>query len=365
MEAHSMTTEVDIVNRALQAIGTRTTVTSAELANSTTNEAIQANLIIDQVRDDLLRMAPWNCSTYCDLLTYITSVPGTPENQSAATTNWERGQPFPPWMYEYQYPVDCLKPLWIIPQYNNSFGVSPPITTAVTGNPGFASSYPPILYKVATDLFYPVNAATVVSSGAGHAVGDIITLIDGAVTDPPIGAPCKLRVATLAGSAVATVTIVNQVAGSSPALGGSYFAQQTNPVIQGTTTGVGNGSSYNLTYDAAAQQRVILTNQSNAALSYVKQVTDPNIMDTLFQSAWINILAANLAMVLTGDKAIANMKIATANQAIAEARKADGNEGLTVNDVTPDWIRVRGVNYSTEVLGPTAGFDWGPFWATW
>ena len=43
-----MTDNVDIVNRALQVIGTRTTVTAAELANQTSNEAIQANLILTQ-----------------------------------------------------------------------------------------------------------------------------------------------------------------------------------------------------------------------------------------------------------------------------------------------------------------------------
>ena len=44
-----------------------------------------------------------------------------------------------------------------------------------------------------------------------------------------------------------------------------------------------------------------------------------------------------------------------------EARKADGNEGLTVNDVTPDFLRVRGgygvgPNYE---YSPNTDFDWG------
>ena len=65
-----MTDTVDIVNRALQRISTRTTVTASELANEDTNEAIQANLVLTDVRDELLRMAPWNCGRYfCASLT--------------------------------------------------------------------------------------------------------------------------------------------------------------------------------------------------------------------------------------------------------------------------------------------------------
>src|SRR5271165_2983206 len=110
-----MTTATDIVNRALQTPGTRTTVTDAELAANSTNEAIQANLKLDEVRRTLLRMAPWNMAMKTVNLVYITSMPGTPENTSAATTLWQPGQPAPPWCYEYQYPVDCLRACWIIP----------------------------------------------------------------------------------------------------------------------------------------------------------------------------------------------------------------------------------------------------------
>src|SRR5882762_28835 len=104
-----MTTNTDIVNLGLQCLGTRTTVSDAELANNSTNEAIQANLILTDLRDSLLRMAPWDCATATLNLNYITSVAGTPENTSAGTVLWGPGVPMPPWAYEYQYPVDCLR----------------------------------------------------------------------------------------------------------------------------------------------------------------------------------------------------------------------------------------------------------------
>src|SRR5215813_4341117 len=243
-----MTTDVDIVNRALQCLGTRTTVTAAELINETSNEAIQANLIRNQLRDDTLRMAPWNCSRAFIGLTYITSAPGTPENVTQGTPLWQPGQPAPPWAYEYQYPVDCLRPLFIVPQFQSGFAGGVPITTAVTGGAAAFWQGPPVKFEVTIDQFFPVISATVAAGGTGYAVGDIITLASGPTTSPPIGAPVQLTVLTLSGSAVSTVSVVNQISGSATPQGGSYFAKQTNPVAQGSTTGVGTGGTFNLTY---------------------------------------------------------------------------------------------------------------------
>lgn len=355
-----MTTTTDIVNRALQAIGTRTTVTSTELTNNSTNEAIQANLLLTALRDDLLRMAPWNCATNFVNLTYITSTPGTPENASQATVSWQKGQPTPPWAYEYQYPVDCLRALYVVPQFQTGFsGV--PITTAVTGGGASFWQGPPVRFKVGVDQFYPVTAAAKVAGGSGYAVGDIITLAAGPVTSPPVGAPVQLLVTGVSSGAVTTVSVVNQISGSATPLGGSYFAVQTGTIAQGSTTGAGTGATFTLTFGAQGDQRVILTNQELATLCYVRQVVDPNVMDPLFLDAWWSALGGKLAIALTGDKTLANMKLADANNLIVEARKADGNEALVVNNVTPDWVRTRGIFYNSWELGPAnMAFDWGP-----
>src|SRR5258708_1701219 len=116
-----MTSLTDICNRSLQSFGTRTDVTAGELAANSTNEAKQFNLIYANLRDDLLRLAPWDCATKTANLTYITSQPGTPENTSAATNLWAPGQPPPPWAYEYQYPWDCLRAVSIIPANQTGF----------------------------------------------------------------------------------------------------------------------------------------------------------------------------------------------------------------------------------------------------
>lgn len=357
-----MTTKTDIVNRALQTFGTRTTVTDAELANNSTNEAIQANLIYDNFRKKLLRMAPWACGLVTKNLVYISSVPGTPENTSAATQLWERGQPTPPWAYEYQYPVDCLRACWIIPATQTGYAGGVPITTAVTGGAASFWQGPPVKFTTQSDLFYAVTAAAVAAGGTGYAVGDIITLESGPTTSPPIGAPVKLLVTAVGGGgAVTTVSIVTQVLDGT--IGGSYFARQTNPVAQGTTTGSGTGATFNLTQAASATpQRVILCNQEFATLVYVQDVIDPNLFDPLFQDAFASILGARLNLALGGEKSLMKGLIDLANSFIEEARKADGNEGLTVNDVTPDWIRIRGVDFVNPYSGPYLGYDWGGMW---
>ncbi len=360
-----MTTTVDIVNRALQDIGTRSTITTL---SESSNEAIQANLILTSTRDELLRKAPWNCSTAYFNLVYITSVPGTPENSTTGSSTWAPGIPAPPFAYEYQYPVDCLRPLWIVPQFVTGFGTGVPITTAVTGGAPTFWQGPPVKFKVSTDQFFSVTSAVVAAGGSGYAVGDQITLATTPASTAPIGAPAVLQVATLSASAVATVSVVNQISGESPGQTGSYFSQQTNPVAQSSTTGSGTGATFTLTYAAKGDQRVILTNQEFALLCYVRQITDPNVMDPLFIEAWSSVLGAKLAFALSGDKGQANVCIARANEAIAEARKADGNEGLTINDITPDWLRIRGYEYPSafDYSGPyNPGYNWGAMWPSY
>jgi hypothetical protein len=366
-----MVDNTSLINLSLQAMGSRTTITAAELAANSTNEAIQANLAFENTRDGLLRMAPWNCAMKTANLVYITSVPGTPENTSAATNLWQPGQPRPPWAYEYQYPVDCLRPCWIIPASQTGFtGI--PITTAVTGGGANTWLGGPIVFKVGIDQFLMMSGAAPAAAGSGYVIGDLIFLanetnartnrIGSFLAGSPQGAPAKLRVATVNGSGgILTVVVVPQVPNT--LFGGSYFYEYTTNALQGSTTGVGTGATFssNMNQDIY-DQRVILTNQEYATLVYVRQVTDPNVWDPLFQDAFQDALAANLVMALVGDKALANGFISKANNTIAEARKADGNEGLTINDVTPDWIRVRGIGWDTgNSSGPYSSFDWGAF----
>lgn len=392
-----MTSVLDIANRALQMAGTRTNMSQTEFTNQTSNEAIQTNLIIYDLRDELNRMAPWDCVSKFANLVYVTSLPTTPENASAGPPMWQPGMPAPPWAYEYQYPVDCMRARYIIPQYTATGGGVPiyPSGTA-TGSNMVGWTGPALKMKVSTDTFYSATAAEIASAGTGFSVGDIIFLQQPSYTFtqnyPPltnllspqaftmsVGAPAALQVLSVgAGGAITSIKLINQVFGedTSPSggltqiLSGSYFGPPTNTVPQGFAIGAngqtsnGTGAAFNLTLSIPGAQRVILCNQESAILVYNRVVTDPNVMDKLFQRGWISILAAHLAKQLTGNIDWANALVARSNEAVTEARKVDGNEGTEVNDVTPDFIRIRGnIAGPNWEFSPNMSFDWGSMWS--
>lgn len=357
-----MTDNTSLINLALQSFGDRTTITAAQLAAGSNNQAKQANLTFANTRDSLLRLAPWDCAMKTANLTYITSVPGTPENTSPATNLWQPGQPRPPWAYEYAYPVDCLRACWIIPATQTGYAGGVPITTAVTGGAPTLWNGAPIRFKIGIDNFISLLSFTIAAAGVGYAIGDIITLVSQPnAAGQPQGAMPQIRVFTVDGAgAILTGEILPAVIDSSPSTGGSYYYIFSTQPVATTTDGAGSGATITVASQTRTDQRVILTNQEFATLVYVRQVTDPNVWDPMFQDAFVNALGGDLCLALSGDKALAKMCYAKANATIEMARTADGNEGLTINNVTPDWIRGRGISWTDGMYsGPYSGFDWG------
>lgn len=356
--------EVAIINRALQTLGTRTTVTTTEMDNLTTNEAIQTNLIFTKYRDQLLRMAPWGGAMRYANLIYITSAPGTPENTSAATSLWQPGQPPPPWSYEYLYPDDCLRACFIIPANQTGFASGVPITTAVTGGAPAFWNGPPVRFKEATDTFREATGITLVAAGSGYQVGEKV-IFGGKPTAGEVPAGLVYaNVDSLSGSGIATLSLTDFTNLGSNSL---LFAAPTYTLSQVYTNGFGSGAT--ITVDgvnlATFIARVLLTNQEDATLAYVRQIIDPAMMDSLFIESWVRVLGAGLQFALRDDKALANILITQANGMISEARKADGNEGLTINNPTPDFIRIRGWADPGIMTGPFSQFDWGASWPSY
>lgn len=97
---------------------------------------------------------------------------------------------------------------------------------------------------------------------------------------------------------------------------------------------------------------VVLTNQCQAQAVYTTNLPNPASWDSLFQQAMVASLGAYLVPALSLSIPLMQMNIKQAEVAIAQARAADGNEGVTVMDHLPDWMLARaggsnwGIGYS-------------------
>ena len=110
---------------------------------------------------------------------------------------------------------------------------------------------------------------------------------------------------------------------------------------------------------AGNQILVILTNQPQATFVYTSRVTNPNLFDGQFVEAFRYLLGARVCVALTGDKMMAAAAWKMADTLCRSAAASNGNEGLTVIDAQPDWIRVRGVA-SDWGYPDGGGFSYGP-----
>lgn len=87
---------------------------------------------------------------------------------------------------------------------------------------------------------------------------------------------------------------------------------------------------------------VILTNQQQAHLVYTYRATNPANFSSQFVDAFVGALAARLCVPLNGNLKLTQLAIGVGQAALKAAQASDGNEGITVQDIAPDWMRVRG-----------------------
>ena len=88
--------------------------------------------------------------------------------------------------------------------------------------------------------------------------------------------------------------------------------------------------------------KVILTNQPVAQLIYTGKITDPNVWDAHFVDAMIGRLAQRICFALSGDKGLTQIAIASGLAAEKAAEASNGDEAISVNTWTPDWLEARG-----------------------
>lgn len=101
---------------------------------------------------------------------------------------------------------------------------------------------------------YAVASAAVSAGGSNYAVGDTITETGGTFVTPTV-----YTVATLSGSAVATVTVT---------VPGIYTVKPSSPVAQGSTSGVGTGATFTPTWNdpTSSDYKLGITDLADAAL---------------------------------------------------------------------------------------------------
>jgi hypothetical protein len=126
------------------------------------------------------------------------------------------------------------------------------------------------------------------------------------------------------------------------------------------TAYISGGVAINQT-QTGSQQNVVLTNAEGALGIYTQQVTNLDLWGAQAIQAFVSAMAGSIGMPLTGDKALVNMLFGIANTHILNARAADGNEGLTIQDSTPDWILARGISYNS--IGPAFVAPYPPLFA--
>lgn len=105
---------------------------------------------------------------------------------------------------------------------------------------------------------------------------------------------------------------------------------------------------------------VILSNTPQAQIVYTTRVMNPNLFDSMFIETLTLYLGAKLARVLTGNEQRAQSLFQQAAALEKRAQAMNGDEGLTVIDTVPDWVRVRGF-LDDWAQTPGAGFFVDPF----
>ena len=162
---------VDICNRSLSIVGTRSTI--ASLTESSV-EALQCTIHCTPVLQGILRLHTWSFARKQISVAMISAAAGTPENPAGTTP-----VPLYPWSYEYAWPQDCLRLRWI--------GTPPPsqlvtgTTLTWTGNyPPLNSGYPGILTGGGAHPTPPFAISTDQDS-AGNTIKVILTNQDQAI----------------------------------------------------------------------------------------------------------------------------------------------------------------------------------------
>ena len=159
-----MASEITICNRALQAIGIRTQISSL---TENSPEARNCNLVYADIRDQALAAAHWGFAKKTDYLSLLKSAPGTPSGVASAS-QWSTAYPPPPWLYEYALPQDAISMRQVVQQPINAYTGVPFTSNGQASYPYFVG--PGALFEMANDTITG-NEQIVVLTNQYQAIG--------------------------------------------------------------------------------------------------------------------------------------------------------------------------------------------------
>lgn len=170
-----MSSQIDICNRALSVIGTRSSIASM---SEDSPEARACTTHFDAACRAMLRLAPWSFARAVVPGALLASAPGTPENPNGTA-------PFPlvptganpvqlvPWLYEYAWPQDCIKLRSVMSPTNTVVSSS---GTVVPFWPGIDMSNP-IMYTNVDLTFQNLYQICLDKDSVGNQIKVILTNI--------------------------------------------------------------------------------------------------------------------------------------------------------------------------------------------
>lgn len=105
---------------------------------------------------------------------------------------------------------------------------------------------------------------------------------------------------------------------------------------------------------------VVNTNAQQAIGSYTMRVTNVALFPPQFVTALAGRLAKVIVIPLSGDKGLAQGADTIATEIVATAKATDANQGMTIIDNVPDWLKAR--DWPDDYGGPPGWFLTGtPF----
>ena len=159
-----MSSQVDIVNRALLAIGARAQVSSIDPSDgSVAGDA--AAVLFTPTFEMLARSAHWNFLKRQADLNVLKAAQGTLENPDGLTL----GIPPIPWTYSYAYPSDCLKMRSLVPANNSDLSPGIPLMTNMATSMPVYVSQNAVPFSVAYDVDNSGNPIQVVLTNMSQA----------------------------------------------------------------------------------------------------------------------------------------------------------------------------------------------------